>query len=183
MCKDLPFLFKVLSVGKALSIQAHPDAALARTLHRDFPQHYKDPNHKPETAIALTEFEALCGFRPVGEILANLVYYSEFASLFSVATREALQAAEADNPKEALRTFFTELMNCPPDLVREQTIKLLDRLEEPNLLEQLFIRLNKDFPYEVGCFCIFVLNYLLLAPGECVFLAANEPHAYLSGGK
>jgi mannose-6-phosphate isomerase len=29
---------------------------------------YKDPNHKPELAIALTHFEALCGFRPIEEI-------------------------------------------------------------------------------------------------------------------
>lgn len=29
---------------------------------------YKDPNHKPELAIALTQFEALCGFRPIAQI-------------------------------------------------------------------------------------------------------------------
>ena len=54
---------KVLSVGKALSIQAHPDIALAKKLHAERPDVYKDPNHKPEMAIALTKFEGLCGFR------------------------------------------------------------------------------------------------------------------------
>ncbi|CAN6927016.1 unnamed protein product [Brassica oleracea] len=44
---DLPFLFKVLSVA---SIQAHPD---------------KDDNHKPEMALAYTQFKALCGFIPL----------------------------------------------------------------------------------------------------------------------
>jgi mannose-6-phosphate isomerase len=38
---DLPFLFKVLSVRKSLSIQAHPDKALARELHTKFPTFYK----------------------------------------------------------------------------------------------------------------------------------------------
>jgi mannose-6-phosphate isomerase class I len=57
---DLPYLFKVLSVRKALSIQAHPDLKLARELHAKFPQIYKDANHKPEMTIALTHFEALC---------------------------------------------------------------------------------------------------------------------------
>ena len=33
---------------------------------------YKDPNHKPEMAVALTEFQALCGFRPVQEIASFL---------------------------------------------------------------------------------------------------------------
>lgn len=37
----LPFLFKILSVGKALSIQAHPDKLLAEELHRKMPDVYK----------------------------------------------------------------------------------------------------------------------------------------------
>ena len=65
----LPFLFKVLSVGKALSIQAHPDKALGRRLHQQRPDVYKDPNHKPEMAIALTPFRGFCGFRPLSEIV------------------------------------------------------------------------------------------------------------------
>ena len=47
----LPFLFKVLSVNKALSIQAHPNKSHATVLHRERPEIYKDPNHKPEMAI------------------------------------------------------------------------------------------------------------------------------------
>lgn len=35
--RDLPYLFKVLSVNKALSIQAHPDKALAERLHAERP--------------------------------------------------------------------------------------------------------------------------------------------------
>lgn len=35
---DLPFLFKVLSVGTALSIQSHPDKALAERLHAERPE-------------------------------------------------------------------------------------------------------------------------------------------------
>lgn len=45
---ELPFLFKILSAGKALSIQAHPDKTIAEQLHSNDPTHYKDANHKPE---------------------------------------------------------------------------------------------------------------------------------------
>ena len=38
---DLPFLFKVLAVGKALSIQAHPDKKLGAKLHKERPDVYK----------------------------------------------------------------------------------------------------------------------------------------------
>ena len=65
---DLPFLFKVLSIRTALSIQAHPNKHRAPVLHATKPDIYKDPNHKPEMAIALTPFEAMCGFRPISEI-------------------------------------------------------------------------------------------------------------------
>ena len=36
----LPFLFKVLSIGKALSIQAHPNKKLAEQLHAKDPKNY-----------------------------------------------------------------------------------------------------------------------------------------------
>ena len=47
----LPFLFKVLSVNKSLSIQAHPTKEHAAKLHVHRPDLYPDPNHKPEMAI------------------------------------------------------------------------------------------------------------------------------------
>jgi len=37
---SLPFLFKVLSIRKALSIQAHPDKRLAERLHAEDPKNY-----------------------------------------------------------------------------------------------------------------------------------------------
>lgn len=38
---NLPFLFKVLSIGKALSFQTHPDKATANRLHAQQPDLYK----------------------------------------------------------------------------------------------------------------------------------------------
>lgn len=52
---QLPFLFKVLSVRTALSIQCHPDKQRAQRMHRTSPDKYKDPNHKPELCVALTD--------------------------------------------------------------------------------------------------------------------------------
>lgn len=63
---QLPFLFKVLSIAKALSIQAHPDKELARELYKQ--NKLPDDNHKPELAVALTPMEALCSFRKLSEI-------------------------------------------------------------------------------------------------------------------
>lgn len=182
--RDLPFLFKILSVRKALSIQAHPDKELAQCLHHQFPNLYKDPNHKPEIAIALTPFEALCGFRPIDEIMMMTKKYPEFASLVTPESLMALEHAQGcseQTQKAALKAFFHDLMTCGTELVKTKTEHLMARLESPNALESLFIRLNKEYPYEVGCFCIFVMNSVTMKPGECIFMAANEPHAYLLG--
>jgi mannose-6-phosphate isomerase len=40
----LPFLFKVLSISKALSIQAHPNKKLAEQLHARDPRNYPGKN-------------------------------------------------------------------------------------------------------------------------------------------
>ena len=38
----------------------------------DDPEHYADANHKPEMALALRDFEALCGFVTQPELCAAL---------------------------------------------------------------------------------------------------------------
>ena len=77
----LPFLLKVLSVGKALSIQAHPNKTLGAQLLEAQPSVYKDPNHKPEMACAVTQFEALAGFEDLGVILRHVEATPELAGL------------------------------------------------------------------------------------------------------
>ena len=50
-------------------------------------------------------------------------------------------------------------------------------------LIDLVLRLNSQFPGDVGVFCVFLLNYVTLNPGEAIFLGAGEPHAYVEGGE
>jgi mannose-6-phosphate isomerase len=65
--------------------QAHPNKKLAVELHANHPSVYKDANHKPEMAIALTEFECMCGFRSPNEIEANLNFVPELRVLIGEA--------------------------------------------------------------------------------------------------
>lgn len=170
--QDLPFLFKVLSVRTALSIQAHPDKQLAAQLHATDPKNYRDPNHKPEMAIALGQFEALCGFRPVGEIsgfLAEIPVLREILGCEQISGREDLKAA------------FSRLMTLQPEIIASAIAKMPPPPSKDFPLADLFWRLNAQYPNDVGIFCVFFLNYVQLCPGQAVFLAANEPHAYLSG--
>lgn len=59
----------------------------AKHLFSSRPDLYKDPNHKPELAIALTPFLALCGFRPYDELYLELkgnilLFYNRLLNIY-----------------------------------------------------------------------------------------------------
>ena len=187
--KDIPFLFKVLSVGKALSIQAHPDKELAEELFETDPAHYPDPNHKPELAIALTDFEALCGFRPTSEIESFIDNIPEFRAVIGAEAIANFKNAQ-NKTKHVLKPFFTSFMGATEEVVSKNLQALVERWKneestdpEKEVLRQLLLRLYSSFPNDIGCFAIFFFNYLTLKPGEAIYIGPDEPHAYILGGK
>jgi mannose-6-phosphate isomerase len=189
---QLPFLFKVLSVNIALSIQVHPDKLTAEKLRKLYPSVYADDNHKPEMAIALTPFEALCGFRPKCEILSYLKDVSELQQIVGdVLILKLASSFDENSVKLAVQDCFTALMTCADSVVEQQLKSLVSRLELAKKagdssamsasLGEVLLRLHMQFPGDVGCFCIYFFNLLHLKPGEAMFLNANLPHAYLAG--
>ncbi|XP_020578777.1 mannose-6-phosphate isomerase 2-like [Phalaenopsis equestris] len=188
---DLPFLFKALSVGKALSIQAHPDKELAGFLHKTHPELYKDPNHKPEMAIALSEFKALCGFVSVKELKDVLTHVPEILELVgeeSAIKFMKIQVVDGNEVVKALlQSMFTTLMTASKEAISEALKKLLSRLGEEQKVrvltvkEELVLLLEKQYPADVGVIAAFFFNYVKLSPGEALCINANEPHAYVSG--
>ncbi|KAF1815620.1 mannose-6-phosphate isomerase [Eremomyces bilateralis CBS 781.70] len=196
----LPFLFKVLSIEKVLSIQAHPNKKLAEQLHAKDPKNYPDDNHKPEMTIAITPFEGLCGFRPLPEIahflqsippLRRLVGEDKAKSFEEVAS----EAKDDGAGKKALREAFTSLMNGAADSLASASKELVALAEsqgsqfaggggssnEGQELADLVTRLNGEFPGDIGLFVLFFLNFVKLEPGEAMFLQADDIHAYISG--
>ncbi|KAK3786366.1 hypothetical protein RRG08_022987 [Elysia crispata] len=189
---SLPFLFKVLSVRTALSIQAHPNKQHAEQLHIDRPDLYKDSNHKPEMAIALTPFMGLCGFRPINEVANFLETVDEFRKAVGEKADSFVAASKTeDKPKhrEAMKEAFKSLMERDEAEIKSFLKSLVDRTkskknagEDISGLEgELLLKLDDEFPGDRGLFAIYFLNIVHLDPGEAMFLEANLPHAYLSG--
>ncbi|KAL0350320.1 UNVERIFIED_CONTAM: Mannose-6-phosphate isomerase 2 [Sesamum radiatum] len=186
-----PQLIMVLSVAKALSIQAHPDKDLAAILHKQQPGVYKDGNHKPEMALALTEFEALCGFVGLEELKTVVHSVPEIIEVVgSSCAEQVLHVNEEDGEtklKEVLQSLFTKLMSVSKAVISEVISKLISRLNlkrevrELTDKEELVLRLDKQYPGDVGVLAAFLFNYVKLNPGEALYLGANEPHAYLHG--
>lgn len=202
----LPFLFKVLSINKALSIQAHPNKKLAEQLHAKDPKNYPDDNHKPEMALAITDFEGLCGFRPLAEIAHFLSTVSAFRQLVGENTAKSfidtVRSQDGDDSngptpknKEALKEAFAALMKSSQDDIAKAAKELVADAESKgeefaeggveatpgSILAELVPRLNKQFPDDIGLFVLFFLNYVQLKPGEAMFLQADDIHAYVSG--
>ncbi|XP_034935107.1 mannose-6-phosphate isomerase [Chelonus insularis] len=184
---SLPFLFKVLSIDKALSIQAHPDKQLATNLNKLHPTIYKDSNHKPELAIALTPFKALCGFRPVTEIQNFVNTIPELHNIIGDNTAEHFIGCNEADAKKYLKKCLERILTHHSDSTASQIKHFINRLSSMDessremLHASILERLNADFPGDVGCFGIYFFNLIELKPGEAIYLGPNEPHAYLSG--
>lgn len=182
---ELPFLFKVLSVGAPLSIQAHPDKPLAQILHTKDPKNYPDDNHKPEVAIALTPVEALCGFRTLDEIKAICVKTPELQELFGEDLNKRVNAHDKETDNSLLKALYSKVMNSDEHTIEHLCGKLFERLSssvERTAEDNWVLSLRANYPTgDVGLFSFYMLNRLELTPGEGIFLEANTPHAYLSG--
>jgi mannose-6-phosphate isomerase len=201
--EKLPFLFKVLSAQKALSIQAHPNKKLAKELHEKNPKEYKDDNHKPEMTIAITPFEGLCGFRPLKEVSYFLKAVKSFRELVGEDAAAQFEATVDDSSKseaelkQALKDAFSSLMNAKEEDIKTAAEELLAQIKKEDqgfaggestptpgskAFAELLPRLNSQFPNDIGLFVTFFLNYVKLQPGEAMFLQADDIHAYISGG-
>lgn len=185
---DLPFLFKVLSIAKPLSIQAHPCKDLAKELHKKDPNVYKDANHKPEMALAITEFEALCGFVSLEELQMVLKDVPEISQLVGSVVADRVSNITTEDSEEevkaALRQLFTQLMSASEHGVADVLSQLTSRLRIKDKLtskEELVLRLEEQYPSDVGVLAAFLMNYVKLNPGEALCIGANELHAYVSG--
>jgi mannose-6-phosphate isomerase len=151
-------------------------------------------------AIAITPFVGFCGFLPPADIALYLGAVPEFASLVGPDTASSFQSLvspisglPSDPPndysiKSGIRQVFGAVMASPPAKVKEAISVLISRYKRGETkpvesgIRDLAITLDSQFPGDVGVLCIFLLNVVRLDIGEAVFLQANEPHAYISGG-
>ncbi len=180
--QSLPFLFKVLAARQPLSIQAHPNKAQAEQGFerenaagiplRDPGRNYKDPNHKPEIALALTPFRALCGFRPLAQIEEN------FRSFAGGLCDELLDFS-------GHRHFFASLQGLQKEEAAEQKAILLQAAAQHSSDAvpewQWFSRLAQFYPGDLGALAPLYLHLFCLEPGQAVYLPAGILHAYLEG--
>jgi mannose-6-phosphate isomerase len=182
--RRLPYLLKVLSAAAPLSLQVHPDAEQAARGYADeqdrsvspaaAERRYRDPFHKPEMVLALEPFDALCGLRDPTD------------------TSALLRSLEVDDPAwprllelvaaGALREAVSWLLSRDPDLpslVRAVARGAGSHSDRPE--HATTAALAQAYPDDPGVLVALLLHRVTLAPGEALFLAAGQLHAYLGG--
>ena len=161
---ELPFIVKLLAAAQPLSLQTHPSseqavAGFAREERAGVPSDakhrvYADDRAKPEMIVALTPFEALCGF--VSDDAA--IEACKAAGADDVAARIRVDGV-AGTARAILRGEAFAAPKQPSDAMR----KLDEHYDDPRSLIAL------------------LMHHVHLAPGEALYLDAGNVHTYLHG--
>ncbi|WP_082771860.1 mannose-6-phosphate isomerase, class I [Actinoplanes sp. TFC3] len=170
----LPYLMKVLAAEAPLSLQAHPDAEYAKQAfaaqqaNPDAPKNYTDAYHKPEMLVALTEFDALCGFRDPAAAAKDL----RDLGIERLGPVVAALNTGTEGLAEAVRTLLTWPAEDRATLVEE----VVTAGTSP-----LAASLAEHYPGDPGVLVALLLNQVRLQPGEAIWMPAGNLHAYLKG--
>jgi mannose-6-phosphate isomerase len=186
--RRMPFLAKVIAVARPLSLQVHPDARLAarwcaheeeRGLAPTDPRRTcPDDVAKVEMVWALSEFRALCGFRALDEAVA-------WTDVLDVPALASTAGALRADGEPALRAVVQRLLALPdpPGTVARIAAAAATLRHDPRWAEsaQAAADLAARYPDDPAVALALLLRPVRLAPGEAMFVAAGQPHCYLSG--
>jgi mannose-6-phosphate isomerase len=189
----LPFLLKVLSADRALSIQVHPSRAQAEAGFRAenerglaaADRNYVDDWPKPELLCALTPFEVLAGLRDPADAAALL-------RALDVALLAPLAAElEAATGPAALSRALTAILTWPdPGSLVDEVVAACRSLADASPVAgpgryaaacAAAVRTAADYPGDLGVVAMLLMRHVELAPGQAVFMPAGGLHAYLRG--
>jgi len=146
-------------------------------------RNYRDRSHKPELLVALSQFEALAGFRPAARPVEVM------QALAPAVLEPFINLVSGQSDADGLRALFTTWITCPqPDLDRVVPAVIDGAISYVRSGEQDFaaeartvLELGERYPGDAGVLASLLLNRVTLAPGEGIYLPAGNLHAYLQG--
>ena len=186
----LPFLLKILAAAEPLSLQAHPSARQAQAgfereeamgIPLDAPQRiFRDRSPKPELICALSGFEALCGFREP-QRTAALLDTLETPGLDPL--RHRLGAPSGSRMRGLLGWLLSLDRPAAAALAESATEACAGSRGDDEWagLRSAVVALGTRHPGDAAVAVALLLNHVVLAPGEALFLDSGCIHAYLGG--
>ena len=186
----LPFLLKVLAAAAPLSLQAHPSAEQAEAgfereeamgVPPDAPRRmFRDRSPKPELICALSGFEALCGFRDPQQT-ATLLDTLDAPALDPLRRRLNRRSG---SPMRDLLAWLLALDGPAAAALAESVARACAAAgdeDEWSGLRSAVAELGARHPGDAAVAVALLLNHVVLAPGEALFLDSGCLHAYLGG--
>ena len=186
----LPFLLKVLAAAAPLSLQAHPSAEQAEAgfereeamgVPPDAPQRmFRDRSGKPEMVCALSSFEALCGFRDPQQTAA-LLDTLDAPALDPLRRRIS---GRSGSQMRDLLAWLLALDGPAAAALAESAARACAAAgdeDEWSGLRSAVAKLGARHPGDAAVAVALLLNHVVLAPGEALFLDSGCLHAYLDG--
>ncbi len=189
----LPFLLKVLSAERALSIQVHPSRAQAQAgflaenerglAPGDPARNYVDDWPKPELLYALTPFEVVAGLRTPADA-ADILRALAVDQLLPLA--DQLSAATSAS---AMADALASVLEWPdPAELVAAVLGACARLASAGSGAGRYadacaaaVRVAADHPGDLGLVALLLMRHEVLRPGQAMFMPAGGLHAYLRG--
>jgi mannose-6-phosphate isomerase len=186
----LPYLLKILDVKGMLSIQVHPTLEEAKKgFEREntagIPLHaanrnYKDPNHKPEVMVALSDFWLLHGFNPaLRDVLQSMDVFQPLLPILEAQGLEGLYRHVMEMPQPGVDEMLAPLAH---GILPKYEAGELSRDSADFWAARVLSDAKPDLTnLDRGIFSIYFFNLLHLRPRQAIFQGAGIPHAYLEG--
>jgi len=181
----LPYLLKVLTAARPLSLQAHPTRAQAEGgfareeaagIPLDAPERsYKDAWPKPELIVALGEFDALLGFADPA------VTATEFARLGVPALDGLVAPLTTTGGADGLRAVFVGCCELTDRSLVEEVVAAAAADADRSTWCRTAVELGEAYPGDPGVLAALLMNRVTLAEHEALYLGAGVLHAYLHG--
>jgi mannose-6-phosphate isomerase len=204
----LPFLLKVLSAAKALSIQVHPSRAQAQggwaaenaqgLPPGDPGRNYVDDWPKPELLYALTPFEVAAGLRAPDDAAALLralavdalkpLAAGLAAGRVPVSAPVPSSASVAGADDDLMATALASVLRWPSaerDSLIADVVSACARLAASGgpyaAACAAVVRVAADQPGDLGVVALLLMRHEILQPGQAMFMPAGGLHSYLRG--
>ena len=184
---ELPILLKILAIEKPLSLQCHPTRKQAEEGWRNEEArrergeecNYQDPNPKAEVIAALSPITALCGFRDIEVVNADLAAlvpasYARFLRSLGKSVKElylGLYGLSSDD-----RAFLLDELGKSLEADRGERWNGLFLTRKGIAVECL-----SEYPGDIGAVFPYLMNVVTLQIGEALFLEPDTLHAYVYG--
>lgn len=180
---SLPFMLKILSIDKPLSVQVHPESEKAKEGYARDLSGYKDPVGKDEMVYALEPTVLLCGFASGSEIRDN------FRALLPKGVLKFFPFLFEEAPdSQKIKQFFTTLYGLSESDKKKVLKEAFDTLKKETIVSSIKnpYKILKDlgFPFEkneVSVLAPFFMQLVPLAEGDTLLIKAGTLHSFISG--